>query len=444
MAAVVASCPRSGRWFAQLAAACCLLLALYYLFTDFYRSGRLSQYLLWLACAAGVVGLLAARAVVALSPVVGLLAALANPNLTQAWRTYFRNGAAVRAALLYLLLVGSGLYTSNIAGWQHELFRLLPWLVVPLAFTVAVPLSARQRYAVGSLFVLGTAAVGLATLLRYYQQWEGAPSIIANQSVPAITRIFHIHFGVMLALAACWGYLLSRRAARPRWARWGLLLAAAAAALTLHLLAYRTGLLALYVALSVEVLYQLLARRRWRAGLALLAGLALALAGARQLKPIRERFYATYWDVEQYQQGRDLNNLSVSRRLAAWQTARAVAAQHPWLGVGPADVEAVMLAQYDWRDYGLRRQNRAMTHNQYLHYLVGGGALGLSLWLAVLLWPLVQPAQRQNPYLRQFLLILGTAMLVDSLLELQIGYNLFVFSYGFLVVAGERKLARLC
>jgi O-antigen ligase len=39
---------------------------------------------------------------------------------------------------------------------------------VPLAFTLEVPLTARQRLAVGSLFVLGTAAVeGLATLTRY-------------------------------------------------------------------------------------------------------------------------------------------------------------------------------------------------------------------------------------------------------------------------------------
>lgn len=389
---------------------------------------------------AGVVGLLAARALVALSPAVGVLAALANPDLPQAWRHYLRNGAALRAAALYLLLLGSGLYTSNLAGWRHELFRLLPWLVVPLAFAVAVPLSGFQRRAVGSLFVVGASGVGLATLAHYYLRLGGpAPDFMLNQSVPAITRVFHIHFGVMLALAVSWGVLLGRQPALPPWARWALLGAAAGAALTLHLLAYRTGLLALYAALLAEALYQLVARRRLRLGVGLLAGIGVALAGASQLKAIQDRLQATHWDVEQYTEGHDLNNLSASRRLVAWQTAQVIAAQHPWLGVGPADVEAAMLTQYSWRDYGLRQQNRAMTHNQYLHYLVGGGTLGLGLWLAVLLGPFRQPMQRQNPYLRQFLLILGVAMLVDSLLELQIGYNLFVFGYGFLVVAGERN-----
>ena len=393
---------------------------------------------------AGVVGLLAARALVALSPAVGVLAALANPNILRAWPQYLRNGAALRAAVLYLLVVGSGFYTHNLAGWRHELFRLLPWLAVPLAFALAVPLSSRQRLAVGSLFVVGASGVGLVTLGHYYLNTGGsAPVFVQNQSVPAITRIFHIHFGVMLALAACWGVLLSQEPALPPRMRWLLLAAAAGAALTLHLLAYRTGLLALYAALLVEVLYQLLARRQLGLGLGLLAGMGVALAGASQLKAIQDRLDATHWDFLQYEEGHDLNNLSASRRLVAWQTAEVIVAQHPWLGVGPADVENAMLNQYTWRDYGLQQQNRAMTHNQYLHYLVGGGALGLGLWLAALLWPLMQPTQRQNPYLRQFVLILGVAMLVDSLLELQIGYNLFVFGYGFLVVAGERKLRRL-
>ncbi|RZL11214.1 MAG: hypothetical protein EOO62_12500 [Hymenobacter sp.] len=409
--------------------------------TNLYRSGRLSQYLLWLACSAGVVGLLATRALVALSPVPGVLAVLANPQLPLAWRNYFRNGAALRTALLYGLVLVSGLYTSSIGIWQHELFRLLPWLVVPLAFAVAVPLSGSQRYAVGSLFVVGAAGIGLATLVAYYRRGESWVSdFVVNQSVPSITKVFHIHFGLMLALAAVWGYLLSRQAGPPRWVRGGLLAAAAAAALTLHLLAYRTGLVALYGALLVEMLYQVLVRRHLRVGLALLVALALALGVASQLKPIRERLSATLWDVEQYEHDRDLNTLSVGRRLVAWQTARVIISQHPWLGVAPADVESAMLAQYDWHDYGLRQQNWAMTHNQYIQYLVGGGLLGLCLWLAVLLWPLTQPAQRQNPYLRQFVLMLGIAMLGDSLLELQIGYNLFVFGYGFLVVAGERRL----
>jgi O-antigen ligase len=70
---------------------------------------------------------------------------------------------------------------------------------------------------------------------------------------------------------------------------------------------------------------------------------------------------------------------------------------------------------------------------------VGSGILGLFFWLLVLLGPLAQPALRKNPYVIHFLAVMGTGMLVDSLLELQIGFNLFVFLYSFLLVAGERR-----
>lgn len=405
-----------------------------------YQSGWLSQYLLWLACGAGVVGLLASRALVALSPAVGVLAALLNPNLRAGLGHYFRNGAARRAALLYGLLLVSAFYTSNWAGWRHETYRLLPWLAVPLAFTAAVPLSSRQRLAVGSLFVLGTALVGAATLGQYLlHPAEENEAFRIGQSLPSITRIFHIHFAVMLVLAFFGGLHLRREPLAGPWLRRALALAAGVGILALHVLAYRTGLFSLYAVLSLEAL-RLLWRRRLGLGLGLLLLLTAGPWLAYQtLEPVRKRVEATRYDLEQYEHGGDINEFSLSRRLAAWQSALDLARANPWLGVGPADAEMAMMRQYDWRDYGVQPQNRVMIHNQYLHFLVGAGMLGLGLWLLLLGAPLAQPTARRNPYIRSFLLVMATAMLVDSLLEVQIGYNLFVFGYGFLVVATPRR-----
>ena len=62
----------------------------------------------------------------------------------------------------------------------------------------------------------------------------------------------------------------------------------------------------------------------------------------------------------------------------------------------------------------------------------------MGLLLAVLFWPLSQRWARRNPAIGFFILLQATAMLVDAVLDLQIGLNFFVFGYGFLVVAGER------
>ncbi|UOQ53378.1 O-antigen ligase family protein [Hymenobacter cellulosivorans] len=406
-----------------------------------YYDGRLSQYLLLVACLAGVVGLFVARALVSLSPVAAVVAALLNPAIRQEVPRWLRNGAAIRLALLYVLLLSSGFYTSAWDVWRHEVFRQLPLLGVPLAFSLAVPLSPRQRYAVGSFFTIGISLIGLATLWKYLLNPTEANYLIeTGQNIASVTRIFHIHFSIMLVLAVYFGFLLQREAQAPAILRWVLRGAVLACAVVLHVLAYRTGLLAFYAMLLVDVVLVVI-NRQVLAGLALLVCLlAVPYLAYTNLPSIQRRVGGSLHDVNQFLEGHDINSSSLSQRLAAWQTAQAVAARSPWLGVGPADAFDAMMQEYSWRDYGLRAEHRAMIHNQYLHYLVASGLVGLFLWLLVLLTPLLQPAMRQNPYVVHFLVILGAAMLVDSLLEVQIGFNLFVFLYGFLVVSTEREV----
>ena len=181
----------------------------------------------------------------------------------------------MRAAAVVGFLLVSGLYTSAWAVWQHELFRDLTWLAVPLAFTLAVPLAARQRLAVGSLFVLGTAGIGLVTVGQYLLNPARANEAFRiGQNMPAITHVFHISFGLMLALACFWALELRRNPLAGLVLRAALLGAAAVAALTLHILAYRTGLLVFYTGL-LACAVRLLLRRHLSLGLGLLAMLGL-------------------------------------------------------------------------------------------------------------------------------------------------------------------------
>lgn len=406
-----------------------------------WQQGRVSQYLLLLACVAGVIGLFASRALVALSPLVGVVAAIANPQVRPALAQWVRSQSAWSLALLYVLMAVSGLYTEDWPVWRHELYRQLPLIGVPLAFALATPLSGRQRYAVGCLFVAGAALVGGATVVRYLLDPEtNNVLIMVGQNTASVTGIFHIHFGLMLALASYFGLLLSRSTYAGPIARIALVLGGIFSAIVLHVLAYRTGLLVLYAALLVNGIVLIAARRRFLLGGILLTFLLIApFITYHFLTSFRYRVEGTVYDIEQFSAERDINDFSVSQRFAAWETARVVATLQPWIGVGLADVRAEMMSQYEWRDYGLEPANRVMIHNQYLHYLVGGGIVGLFLWLLVLLGPFVQPALRRNPYVIHFLVVMGTGMLVDSLLELQIGFNLFVFLYSFLLVAGERR-----
>lgn len=390
---------------------------------------------------AGAVGLICSRALVALSPIVGVLAVAANPDIRTGLRHYIHNGAAIRVALLYSMLLISAFYTTDWVDWRHEMYRLLPWLVVPLAFTAAVPLTRVQRLVVSCLFIIGATVLGSATLIQYLRDPAAANAAFGmGRSMPPITDVTHIPLSVMLILALWSALHLAIRRETNKKLRWVMVSVVVLILAIVHILAYRTGILVLYLTLLIEVLRLIFRRRVW-------LGLSLAITlvvvpwlAFNFLQPVRDRVGATFYDLIQYQQGHDINELSLARRLAAWETALIVAQGSLWLGVGPADVKNAMMSQYEWHDYGVRPENRIMIHNQYLHYLVGGGIIGLSLWLLVLAWPLAQPATRRNPYIRSFLFVMASAMLVDSLLQVQISFNLFVFGYSFLIVAAERRL----
>jgi O-antigen ligase len=411
----------------------------------YYSSGRLSQHLLWLASVMGVVGLLAARFMVALAPVAGVIAVLANPQLRRNASQYFRNGAAMRAAAIVCFLLVSSLYTTEWPTWRHEVFRSLPWLAVPMAFTLAVPLTTRQRRTVGLLFVLGVTAVALATLGKYIlNPVEANEAIRVGKNMQAVTRVFHITFGVMMAQAFFWGLILRQMSPTKPVVRYALLAAAGALAFILHMLAYRTGLLVFYTSLLAVAGWMLLRRRSRLLGLGLLAFIILGPYLAYQtLESVRMRVGSTIWDLEQFAQGQDLNAYSLSRRMTAAEAAWTIIGQHWLLGVGPADTHAAMWEQYSWHDFGLQKANWIDVHNQYLEAMLGGGIVGLALWLAVLFWPLAQPAMRRNPAVCFFILTQATVMMVADMLSLQIGLNLFIFGYGFLVVSTEARINRL-
>ncbi|WP_081910749.1 O-antigen ligase family protein [Hymenobacter sp. APR13] len=406
-----------------------------------YADGRLSQYLLLLGSLAAVTGLFASRALVALSSVVGVLAVLAQPQLRQQLRACTRLQTVLGMALMYLFWLLSVVYTSETDIWRHEVYRKLPLVIVPLAFAVAVPLSLRQRFGVGLLFVgLGT-LLALGTLGRYLLDPETANyEISIGHNVPAITGVFHIHFSIMLALAFFFALLMRRSGLALPVVRKALLACSAILFVVMHVLAYRTGLMVLYGMLLLDVGLLIALQRRYVLGaLLLLALVGVPLVTYYTLEPIQQRVNVTLDDLDQYRTGRDINDYSLAKRFAAWKTATVIIGQHPVAGVAPADVDAAMLDQYSYQDYGLLPKNWVMTHNQYLEALVGGGIIGLVLWLFVLFGPFLQPAIRQNAYVVHFLLMMGIANLVDSLLQMQIGFSMFVFLYGFLVVATERQ-----
>ncbi len=384
----------------------------------------------------------ARRALISLAPVVVLLAAGLNQHRAAAWRAYWRNPVALVPAALYGWLLLSGFITEDLAEWRHQLFRQLLLLVVPLALALAPPLPARLLGRVAGWWLAMGTAVAVATLTYFFQHRAAVEeSISRSKTLTPVTGVGHIYFGVMLALCtlyglemACSGRLGSGRSAR-RW-RWAAGGAAVICAATMHLLAYRTGLVALYGALAVTVVRTLIGRRQVLLGTLMVAGLVgLPVAAYYGLPSVRARVAQTRHDLLRFRSGADINEYSLSQRLAAWATAGTLVREHWGVGVGQADVKHAMAAQYARRSFGLRPENQILPHNQYLQYLLGGGVGTLALLLVLLLLPTVAGPTHADPFVRHFVTASAFALFFDSMLEVQYGLNPFILHYAVLVVA---------
>lgn len=385
----------------------------------------------------------ARRALISISPALLLLAALLNRHRAAHWRAYWRNPAALLPAALYGYLLLSVAFTDDLPAWRHQMFRQSLLIVVPLALALAPPLPTRVRARLAAWW-LGTGTAVAAATLAYFLRHRAAieDSILRSKTQGAVTGVGHIYFGVMLALCTLYGLQLACSAAVGRRARWAAGGGALVCALTMHALAYRTGLVALYGAGAVAVVHTLVGRRRIGAGLLMVVVLAATPVAAYYALPsVRGRVAQTQDDLQRFRSGQDINEYSLSQRLAAWATAGALVQQHPVLGVGQADVSSAMQAQYAHRTFGLRPENRIMPHNQYLQYLVGGGVLTLALLAALLLVPMLAGPTRSDPFARHLLAAVGFALCFDSMLEVQYGLNPFILHYAVLVVAPWQRRA---
>ncbi|MBC7446776.1 MAG: O-antigen ligase family protein [Hymenobacteraceae bacterium] len=413
------------------------------------RRNELALPVLGFGCAVYVVGLFTSRALISLSPLLLVLAALLNQTRARGWRAYWRNPAALVPAALYALVVVSVVITTDMAEWRHQVFRQLPLVVVPLAVAVAPPLPARYRAALAAWWLLVGTTVAAATLVHFLRHRAAIEEAISrSKTQTALTGIGHIYFGVMLALCAMYGLEIASSTSRARAT--GVRVAAGLAALlcaaTMHLLAYRTGLVALYGALAVSVVQTLIVRRQLIVGFLMVLGLLAAPVVAYYALPsVRLRVAQTLDDLRRYQSGQDINEYSLSQRLAAWSTAGTLARQHWLVGVGQADVQLVMREQYARRSFGLRTENQIPPHNQYLQYLLGGGVLTVALLLTWLLLPTLAGPTRSDPFVRHLAATVGFALFFDSMLEVQYGLHPFVLHYAVLVVGPWQRwaLARL-
>jgi O-antigen ligase len=315
----------------------------------------------------------------------------------QVLQRFRRDPSWLAAAVPFLLVLISALWSGDGAYTLNRLQVKLPFLVLTLAFS-GLAVDARVYRQIHYLLLVLVSLAAIPVLFHYLRDAALYHEVL-GQGRSLTTPSNHIRFSMAAALAVCGGLFLLEEGfvwLRPveRWLIGGLVVFLI---LFLHLLAVRTGLLALYAGLALWVLRYILRHRAWIKGALALIAMALGpWAAYHTLPAFQARMDYMRWDLREYLAGNQRDN-SDSNRLLSMQLGWQIFREHPLLGTGSGDLRGQMHRRYAEQ---APDHKPLIPHNQWICVLAGTGAIGGFLFLWAFLYPLFRRRRyRLYPFL---------------------------------------------
>ncbi len=362
--------------------------------------------------------------------------ALLSPNVFKKIPHIILEPSAGIFVFFFLLVLVSGVYSSDTDQWLERLRIKVPFLLLPLAFFIIK--KPNERHVNLSLYFLWALMIGgaIVSVGLYLNDPEGITEAISRgKTMP--TPFNHIRFSLMTVFAVVCGYYLRRQkfVAKYAWEKWLQVAGTFLLIAFIHVWAIRSGLLALYLCLGAILLYEIWRTRK----LVLLGSLLLLLPALPVVAYYTVPTFTNKVDYMLYDLGRfkegDTAAYSDARRLRSIMVSWEVGKQAKWFGVGYGDIKNKMGAYYKANYPELAEENSLDPHNQFLYVFVGLGFFGLAVFTWAVLYPLWLAWRWRNILFVCFNLIAITSFIPEYPVENQVGTAFYLTTLFFLYFA---------
>lgn len=302
---------------------------------------------------------------------------------------YFNINRSFLALIIpFLLVILSGFWSENLPYWLSRVQLRLPFCLLPFAFCHIPPLSKRQFQSLLFFFLIVVATNTLLVLTNYVLYFDTI-TLKLGQGIAMPFLKQHIAFSIMAAFACIIGLELWRSSffIKYKWEKNVIAFLSLFLFVALHIIAVRTGLIALYVCLILRGGIFIFQSHKYIVGFAGLLVLALIPYLSYQFLPsFQQRVHYAIWDFEQYQLG-DPSSKSDSERLISLQIGSEIFLENKIIGVGFGDIEQEMSRIYE---QNFPKLEPKLPHNQWLLTAMGLGIIGLVLSLISFFKPLME------------------------------------------------------
>ncbi|AHJ99202.1 O-antigen ligase family protein [Hymenobacter swuensis] len=345
--------------------------------------------------------------------------------------------------LIFLLHIGGGLITidGHMKEYTRDVLLQLPYLALPIGFWLLPPFPTRYLKRLW-LTLLGTTV--LAALLstgNYLQHFDQINEMYLHSKVMP-TEPDHIRFSLLITLAVVTGVCLLAHRNVLGWGNRLIWMSVGFLVFYQHLLAVRSGLVTLYAAGGLALLWLVFRRRQYLQALLLAGCLVLVPTISYSVFPtLQNKSANTREDVGRVTHTASANNYSLVGRVYSYKIALEILQNNPWFGVGRADIESEMAAYYQKRYPNIRPSAYIQPHNQFLFSAVAFGLVGLIVFIVGFYYAGISVWPRYAPLLLTQYVILTLSFLVEYTLETQIGLGFALF-FLLLALEGQKVTAK--
>jgi hypothetical protein len=342
--------------------------------------------------------------------------------------------------LLFFVYVLSVFHSDNIARWARLSFDNVLYAAIPLGFYCYRQVTGIVWYRLLLIFLAVSTLSAVSVMIDYALHFEEYNALYKiGKTIP--TPVIHVRYSYFIALAACLAFALSYEQTKalqkaninspsPSFVEQRKLTAFFAGVgifltIVVHVLAVRTGLIALYGGLVVMMLFVVLRDRKWKLGILTALGIFVVFLIAYNAFPsIANKIGYVLYDLNKLKEEGALAEYSDNVRITSIQHGLALWNENPVTGTGIGDLRHEMQRMYAERSPNFPPESRFPPISQYVYVLTAFGLAGAALFFVLLLYPLFK-----SPFSYILLAIYSTTLfssIGETTIELLVGKAAFV------------------
>jgi len=357
--------------------------------------------------------------------------AIINLNFKKNIKQYLSTPLAYWWSVLFMLYCLGTIYSPSIGRASIDIVEKLPFAGLSLGF-LCLPLFTQKTYQylyyfflliifISGIFTFGDYIINynIRTINTDLPRYIKAPMNHLRYSLLIANAIF-ISFYFINKPISCW----------PKLEKYTLFFLSIFCLILLHFNAGRSGILAFYVVLFILAVKQFITANKKIYGIiAILICLTLPIGAYFTVDPFYNKINNTIWDFKQYKNKGNIEHLSDSKRLIAYELAFKAIKEKPLLGYGTGGPRAKINKLYQQFYPQYPNIEKLYGSNQFVYVTLSFGMLGLLffiIWL-IKIYPIKQLLN--NDLLLATATINLVSFIPENTIEMQFGVAIFcVFS----------------